>query len=155
MTTRSLLFSKNMYYIYKCTENIFGKVSKSPYSISWHRCGCWVFDLEVGSRCCRRASVGLEGLQHWLRHSADVVLVVAESCEDPRRVHVLDVSVVAVSVSVHVSQFTCTIKKERFTQGKECWRSMINDWGSVPPTAVRMASGAQVSHFLQPKLAKT
>lgn len=152
MTTCSLLFSKNMYYTNKCTENIFGKVLKSLYSIFWHRRGCCMFDLEVGSR-----SVGLEGLQHWLRHSADVVLVVAESCEDPRGVHVLDVSVVAVGVSVHVGQFTCTIKKEGLTQGKECWRSILNDRGSgsVPPTAVRMASGAQVSHFLQPKLAKT
>lgn len=72
--------------------------------------------LNVGSLrriLVHRASVQLEGLQHWLRYSADVVLVVAESCKDPGRVHVLDVSIVAVGVSVHVSQFTYAIKRNQ------------------------------------------
>lgn len=66
--------------------------------------------LSDRSRCCRRASVQLKSLQHGLWYSADVVFMVGESCEDPGRVHVLDVSIVVVGVSMHVSQFTCTIK---------------------------------------------
>lgn len=65
----------------------------------------------------RRASVQREGLQHRPRYSADVVLVVAQSCEDPGRVHVLDVGVVAVGVPVHVSQFACAKKKESIERG--------------------------------------
>lgn len=45
--------------------------------------------------------------------------MVAESCEDPRRVHVLDISIVAVGVSVHVSQFSCTIKRKGSLKEKD------------------------------------
>lgn len=52
-------------------------------------------------------SVGGQGLQHGLGDSAPVVLVVAQRGQHPRRVHVLDVRVVAVRLPVDVRQLAC------------------------------------------------
>lgn len=55
-------------------------------------------------------SVGLQGLQHRLRYSVEVVLMVAQRSENTSRVHVLHISIIAVRVAMHVSQFACTRK---------------------------------------------
>lgn len=109
---------------------------------------------------CTQISVRLEGLQHRLWHSADVVLVVAKRSENTRRIHVLYVSVVTICVAVHVSQFTCKGSSEAFRRFIHCLKLLTQETYSageqlLPPTACRMASGAQVSHFLHPGLANT
>lgn len=56
-------------------------------------------------------SVGLQGLQHRLRYSAEVVLMVAQCSKNTSRVHVLHISIIAVRIAMHVGQFAYTRKE--------------------------------------------